>query len=124
MAGGQCRGTMEASVATGPVYEPNRRDVVVSAAQACAGVGAAVAVWPFIQQMNPDASTQALASIEVDLSPVKDGQAITVSWRGKPIFIRNRTAEEVKAAKAVKLSDLKDPVARNEIGRASCRERA
>jgi ubiquinol-cytochrome c reductase iron-sulfur subunit len=94
--------------------EPNRRDFIVILAQAFAGVGAAVALWPFIHQMNPDASTQALASIEVDLSPVKEGQAITVSWRGKPIFIRNRTAEEVKAAKAVKLSDLKDPVARNE----------
>ena len=94
--------------------EPNRRDFIVILAQAFAGVGAAVALWPFIHQMNPDASTQALASIEVDLSPVKEGQAITVSWRGKPIFIRNRTPVEVDAAKAVKLTDLKDPIARNE----------
>jgi ubiquinol-cytochrome c reductase iron-sulfur subunit len=94
--------------------EPNRRDFIVVLAQAFAGVGAAVALWPFIHQMNPDASTQALASIEVDLSPVKEGQAITVSWRGKPVFIRNRTAEEVNAAKAVKVNDLKDPLARNE----------
>jgi ubiquinol-cytochrome c reductase iron-sulfur subunit len=94
--------------------EPNRRDFIVILAQSFAGVGAAVALWPFISQMNPDASTQALASIEVDLSPVKPGQAITVSWRGKPVFIRNRTPEEVKAATAVKLSDLKDPIARNE----------
>ncbi len=94
--------------------EPNRRDFIVILAQAFAGVGAAVALWPFIHQMNPDASTQALASIEVDLSPVKEGQAITVSWRGKPIFIRNRTPAEVDAAKAVKLTDLKDPIARNE----------
>jgi len=94
--------------------EPNRRDFIVILAQSFAGVGAAVALWPFISQMNPDASTQAMASIEVDLSPVKQGQAITVSWRGKPVFIRNRTPEEVKAATAVKLSDLKDPIARNE----------
>jgi ubiquinol-cytochrome c reductase iron-sulfur subunit len=94
--------------------EPNRRDFIVILAQAFAGVGAAVALWPFVHQMNPDASTQALASIEVDLSPVKAGQAITVSWRGKPVFIRNRTAEEVAAAKAVKVADLKDPLARNE----------
>lgn len=94
--------------------EPNRRDFIVILAQAFAGVGAAVALWPFIHQMNPDASTQAMASIEVDLAPVKEGQAITVSWRGKPVFIRNRTADEVKAATAVKLSDLKDPVARND----------
>jgi ubiquinol-cytochrome c reductase iron-sulfur subunit len=93
---------------------PDRRDFIVIAAQAFAGVGAAIALWPFIHQMNPDASTQALASIEVDLSPVQVGQAITVSWRGKPVFIRNRTPEEVERAKQVKLTDLKDPSARNE----------
>lgn len=94
--------------------EPNRRDFIVILAQSFAGVGAAVALWPFISQMNPDASTQALASIEVDLSPVKQGQAITVVWRGKPVFIRNRTAEEVKAAQDTKLSELKDVNARND----------
>jgi ubiquinol-cytochrome c reductase iron-sulfur subunit len=94
---------------------PTRRDFIVIAAQAFAGVGAAVALWPFIHQMNPDASTQALASIEVDLSPVKPGQAITVSWRGKPVFIRNRTQQEVDQARAVKISDLKDQSARNDL---------
>jgi len=88
---------------------PNRRDFIVIAAQAFAGVGAAMALWPFIQQMNPDASTQAAASIEVDLSPVKEGQAITVLWRGKPVFVRNRTEEEIKEARAVPLSELRDP---------------
>ena len=92
----------------------NRRDFIVIAAQAFAGVGAALALWPFIHQMNPDASTQALASTEVDLSPVKEGQAITVVWRGKPMFIRNRTPEEVKKAVDVKLSDLSDGSARND----------
>jgi len=101
-------------LATGSVEEPNRRDFIVIAAQAFAGVGAAVALWPFIQQMNPDASTQALASIEVDLSPVKEGQAITVSWRGKPVFVRHRTSQEVQAAKEVKLADLVDRSARND----------
>ncbi len=93
--------------------DPNRRDFIVIAAQAFAAVGAAVALWPFIHQMNPDASTQALASIEVDLAPIQKGQAITVLWRGKPVFIRNRTDEEVKAARAAKLADLKDGLARN-----------
>jgi ubiquinol-cytochrome c reductase iron-sulfur subunit len=93
--------------------EPTRRDFIVILAGAFAGVGAAAALWPFIDQMNPDASTQALASIEVDLSPVKQGQAITVSWRGKPIFIRNRTPQEIETAKDVKLAELKDPIARN-----------
>ena len=94
--------------------EPNRRDFIVIAAQAFAGVGAALALWPFIHQMNPDASTQALASTEVDISPIKEGQAITVVWRGKPVFIRNRTSEEIKKAVEVRLSDLSDTSARND----------
>ena len=93
---------------------PNRRDFIVIAAQAFAGVGAAMALWPFIQQMNPDASTQAAASIEVDLSPVKEGQAITVLWRGKPVFVRNRSKEEITKAVEVKVADLVDPNARND----------
>jgi ubiquinol-cytochrome c reductase iron-sulfur subunit len=93
---------------------PNRRDFIVIAAQAFAGVGAALALWPFISQMNPDASTQAAASMEVDLTPVKEGQAITVLWRGKPVFVRHRTKEEITKALDVKLSDLIDPSARND----------
>lgn len=104
----------EADLAAHSAEEPNRRDFIVIAAQAFAGVGAAAALWPFIHQMNPDASTQALASIDVDLSPIKEGQAITVSWRGKPVFIRNRTAEEVKKAVEVKLAELSDTSARND----------
>jgi ubiquinol-cytochrome c reductase iron-sulfur subunit len=104
----------EADLASHSAAAPNRRDFIVVAAQAFAGVGAALALWPFIHQMNPDASTQALASTEVDLSPVKEGQAITVVWRGKPVFIRNRTPEEVKKAVDVKLSDLSDESARND----------
>ena len=92
----------------------SRRDFIVVAAQAFAAVGGAMALWPFISQMNPDASATALASTEVDLSPVKEGQAITVVWRGKPVFIRNRTGAEVKAAQDVKMGDLVDQSARND----------
>jgi ubiquinol-cytochrome c reductase iron-sulfur subunit len=104
----------EAGLAGHSAEEANRRDFIVIAAQAFAGVGAALALWPFIHQMNPDASTQALASTEVDLTPVKEGQAITVLWRGKPVFVRNRTQKEVEEAKEVKLAELPDPYARNE----------
>lgn len=93
--------------------EPNRRDFLTIVGSTWAAVGGAVALWPFIQQMNPDASSQALASVEVDLKPVKEGQAITVMWRGKPIFIRNRSKEEVAKAKADKVADLPDPNSRN-----------
>jgi ubiquinol-cytochrome c reductase iron-sulfur subunit len=104
----------EADLAAHSAEEPNRRDFIVIAAQAFAGVGATLSLWPFIHQMNPDASTQALASIDVDLAPIKEGQAITVSWRGKPLFIRNRTPEEIKKAVEVKLADLSDKSARND----------
>jgi ubiquinol-cytochrome c reductase iron-sulfur subunit len=103
----------EASLAS-ETAEPSRRDFIVIAAQSFVGVGAAMALWPFVAQMNPDASTQALASIEVDLTPVKEGQAITVAWRGKPVFIRHRTEEEVKQAQSVKLTELIDTSARND----------
>ncbi len=83
------------------------------AAGAFAAIGGAAALWPLLDQMNPDASTLSLATIEVDLAPVEEGQAITVMWRGKPVFIRNRTAEEVEEAKNVELSALPDPLARN-----------
>lgn len=89
-----------------------RRDFIHIAATAFVGVGSAAALWPLIDQMNPDASALSLATIEVDLAPIQPGQAITVMWRGKPIFVRNRTPEEIEAAKNVQLAELKDPVAR------------
>lgn len=93
--------------------DPNRRDFLYIATGAMGVVGAAAVAWPFIDQMNPDAATLALASIDVDVSQVAEGQSITAKWRGKPIFIRQRTAQEIEEAKAVDLSDLKDPIARN-----------
>ena len=66
-------------------------------------------VWPMIDQMNPDASVKALASTEVDVSSVNPGNTITVLWRGKPVFIRRRTSDEIAEAKSVKLENLKHP---------------
>lgn len=90
-------------------FTPNRRDFLYLTAVAFGAVGAGSAAWPFIHSLNPAADTLALATIEVDLSAVEVGQAITVTWRGKPVFIRRRTEAEIKAAEAVKLSDLRDP---------------
>ncbi len=89
-------------------HDKTRRDFITVAGLSFAGVGAAVALWPFIQQMNPDASTQAMSSTEVDLAPIKEGQAVTVMWRGKPVFIRNRNASEVKSARDVTVAELPD----------------
>jgi ubiquinol-cytochrome c reductase iron-sulfur subunit len=101
------------TVSTATHADPNRRDFLMIATGAVAGVGVALTAWPFIHQMNPDASVKALASIEVDLSPIAEGQAITIKWRGNPVFIRHRTKAEIEAAKAVPLADLPDADARN-----------
>ena len=66
-------------------------------------------VWPLVDQMNPDASVKALASTEVDISSVEPGKSITVLWRGKPVFIKRRTQEEIDKARSVDISELKHP---------------
>jgi len=87
----------------------NRRDFIFTASYALGAVGVGAVAWPLIDQMNPDASVKALASTEVDISSVERGQSITVLWRGKPVFIRRRTDDEIAKAKEVNLKDLKHP---------------
>lgn len=94
--------------------EPTRRDFLFIATGAVGGVGAALVAWPLIDQMNPDAAALALATIEVDVSSITPGMSLTVKWRGKPVFIRNRTPQEIEDAKGVPISELKDPAARND----------
>jgi ubiquinol-cytochrome c reductase iron-sulfur subunit len=91
--------------------DPTRRDFLYIATGAMAAVGTGATLWPFIDQMNPDASTLALSSIEVNISSIEPGQIVTVLWRGKPVFIRHRTPEEIKLAEDVNVSDLIDPQA-------------
>ncbi len=93
--------------------DPSRRDVILIGAGAFAAIGGAAVLWPLLDQMNPDASALSMASTDVDISHIDEGQAITVMWRGKPIFIRHRTKKEVEEANAVPLKDLVDPLARN-----------
>jgi len=88
---------------------PARRDILFVATGAMATVAVGAAVWPLIQQMNPDASTRALASTDVDLSGIAPGQIVTVKWRGKPVFIRHRTPAEITAAEKTPLTVLPDP---------------
>ena len=87
----------------------NRRDFIYTASTVVGVVGVGAAAWPLIDQMNPDASVKALATTEVDVSLVKPGQSITVLWRGKPVFIKRRTKNEITEAKAVSLTELKHP---------------
>ncbi len=85
-----------------------RRDFLYLSAAAFGAVGAGAFAWPLIDQMNPAADTLALSSTEVDLSPIEEGQSITVMWRGKPVFIRHRTTKEIEEARAGDDIDLRD----------------
>ncbi len=87
----------------------SRRDFLAIATSTVGVAGVALAAWPLVDSMNPAADVLALSSTEVDLSPIEEGQAITVVWRGKPVFVRRRTGEEITAAGNDDSADLPDP---------------
>ncbi len=89
--------------------DESRRKLLTTTAYSAVGIGAACAILPFVDSMNPSKDVQALASIEVDISNIKVGEEKKVMWRGKPIFIKRRTEAEIKAAQDVALTELKDP---------------
>ena len=94
------------------VAEPTRRDFLFIATGAVGAVGAAAMLWPFVSQMAPDAATIAAgAPVDFDLAPVAEGQIVKLFWRGKLIFVRHRTPEEIKAAEDVNVASLPDPQA-------------
>jgi ubiquinol-cytochrome c reductase iron-sulfur subunit len=97
-------------VASNTSAEPTRRDFLYIATGAVGAVGAAAVLVPLIAQMNPDASTIAAgAPVDIDLAPIAEGQIVKVFWRGKPIFISNRTKKEIEEVRAIPLSSLPDP---------------
>jgi ubiquinol-cytochrome c reductase iron-sulfur subunit len=90
--------------------EPTRRDFLYIATATIGAVGAAATLTPLIGQMNPDASTIAAgAPVDVDLSPIQSGQIIKVFWRSKPIFIFNRTQNDIKLAQDADWQSFRDP---------------
>ena len=98
---------MSTAIATpGP---STRRDFLLIATGAVGAVGLGSVVWPLISQMSPDASTLALASTEVDIGKIEEGQIVTIKWRGNPVFVRHRTAKEIQEAESAPLSELIDP---------------
>jgi len=88
----------------------SRRDFLYLSSISIGSVGTAAFIWPFLKSMNPAEDTLALGSTEVDLSDISIGQSKTVKWRGKPIFIRRRTQEEISEANRVDVAVLRDPV--------------
>ena len=92
-----------------PVNKESRRDFLHLTTISIGGIGTAAFIWPFLKSMNPAEDTLALGSTEVDISDISVGQAITVKWRGKPVFIKRRTSEEILEAKDVQIDSLPDP---------------
>ncbi len=86
-----------------------RRDFIVDTSIGVACVGAAAAAIPFVSSLAPSADVLAVGSTEVDLTKVKEGETITVMWRGSPVFVKHRTKAEIESAQNVELSELKDP---------------
>ncbi len=91
-----------------------RRDFLYYATAGAGTVATGAAVWPLINSLNPSADVQALAKIHIDLSEIEAGTQLTVIWRGKPVFIRRRTSEDIEEARNVEVDELPDPIDRNQ----------
>jgi len=91
-----------------------RRDFLYLSSISIGTIGTAAFIWPFLKSMNPAEDTLALGSTEVDLSQISVGQSKTVKWRGKPVFIRRRTVEEIAEAKNIDIASLRDPMSDEE----------
>jgi ubiquinol-cytochrome c reductase iron-sulfur subunit len=66
-------------------------------------------VWPFLHSMNPAADVEATATTEIDISSIAPGESVTVVWRGKPVFVRHRTPEEIEAARSADGAPMPEP---------------
>ncbi|TSA19842.1 MAG: ubiquinol-cytochrome c reductase iron-sulfur subunit [Betaproteobacteria bacterium] len=81
-------------MAINPSADPSKRRFLVAMSSAIGGIAAAGVAIPFVASMMPSARALAAgAPVEVDLSPVEPGMMLTVEWRGKPVWIVNRTPE-------------------------------
>jgi len=95
---------------TAHAVEPTRRDFLFITTGVGAAVAGALVLWPFVRSLAPDAATEAAgALVEVDLTPIAEGQIVKLFWRGRLIFVRNRTPAEIKAAEDVNVTSLRDP---------------
>ncbi|WP_377509714.1 ubiquinol-cytochrome c reductase iron-sulfur subunit [Octadecabacter sp. R77987] len=97
-------------------HEGTRRDFIYYATAGAGAVVTGAAVWPLVNQMNPSADVQALASIRVDVSAIAPGAQLTVLFQGKPVFIRYRTEAEIALAaeQDAELEQMPDQIARND----------
>ena len=87
--------------------DEEKRDFLFITTTGLAIAGGGAFAWSLIDTMNPSKDVLALSTTEVDLSPLEEGQSLTVMWRGKPIFIRHRSKEEIDSASKVSIESLK-----------------
>jgi ubiquinol-cytochrome c reductase iron-sulfur subunit len=76
-----------------------------------AASGAKSTVSDILSNMAASADVLALAKVEVEMSAIPEGKNLIVKWRGKPVFIRHRTADEIDEANKVDVKSLRDPQA-------------
>ena len=86
--------------------DEEKRDFLFITTTGLAIAGGGAFAWSMIDTMNPSKDVLALSTTEVDLSPLEEGQSLTVMWRGKPIFIRHRTKDEISSATNVTVDEL------------------
>ena len=95
--------------------DTSKRQFLTSALSVVGAVGAGYLAVPFLSQMQPSAKTMAAgAPVEVDLSKMEPGQLIRVAWRGKPVWILNRTPEVLQTLGTLE-SKLADPMSNESI---------
>ncbi len=87
--------------------DTEKRDFLFLTTGGLAIAGGALTAWSLINTMNPAKDVLALSSTEVDLTPIDEGQSLTVMWRGKPVFIKHRTQIEIQEAREVDIDSLK-----------------
>jgi ubiquinol-cytochrome c reductase iron-sulfur subunit len=95
--------------------DQSKRQFLTTALTVVGAVGTGYLAVPFLAQMQPSAKAMAAgAPVEVDLSKMEPGQLIRVAWRGKPVWILNRTSEVLETLKTLD-SELRDPLSQESI---------
>lgn len=92
-----------------PGEQPVRRDFLNLLTGSMTAVGVGCLAWPLLDSLRPAADLRALAAVELDLTPIALGQRVTITWRGRPVFLDHRTAEQIQAAQGVDIKELRDP---------------
>ncbi len=89
--------------------DSDRRDFLTDVTVAFGAAGAVCAAYPFVKSMSPAANVKAQSTTTVDISDLDEGMSKTIVWRGKPVFIKHRTKQEIAEMAKVDVSVLRDP---------------